>query len=199
MTVACMARSAKKPNSSSDSGSLRRWATTSSVGGSTGRIIRFARRFPRVTSGSPRASTKATSLGRCFRRCMRPAMRFTSRASVPRWKARPLEKGHRPPRTKASPAYGKTSSPPAGDSGGLFESHPIGTVLSAPVYAAALQAHPQIPSEIEAGEFPTLHAWLKDHLYLHGRKFLPNEMIERTAGKLSVRPYLAYLRAKYGE
>ena len=49
-------------------------------------------------------------------------------------------------------------------------------------------------------EFSTLHAWLAEHLYQHGRKFKPNELVERTiGGKMSVGPYLAYLRAKYGE
>ncbi len=83
--------------------------------------------------------------------------------------------------------------------GGGFQSYTIGNILSAQLYAAALKAHPEIPSEIEAGEFRTLHAWLKDNLYRHGRKYRPNELIQRTTGGLSVRPYLAYLRAKYGE
>jgi carboxypeptidase Taq len=87
----------------------------------------------------------------------------------------------------------------SGGIGGAFQSYTIGNVLSAQLYAAVLKAHPQIPSEIESGEFNTLHAWLKDHLYRHGRKYRPDEIIERTAGKLSVHPYLAYLRAKYGE
>jgi carboxypeptidase Taq len=87
----------------------------------------------------------------------------------------------------------------SGGIGGAFQSYTIGNVLSAQLYAAALKAHPQIPSEIESGEFNTLHAWLKDRLYRHGRKYRPDEIIERTAGKFSVHPYLAYLRAKYGE
>jgi len=87
----------------------------------------------------------------------------------------------------------------SGGIGGAFQSYTIGNILSAQLYAAALKAHPEIPGEIEAGEFRALHAWLTDHLYRHGRKYLPNELIERTTGGLSVRPYLAYLRAKYGE
>jgi carboxypeptidase Taq len=87
----------------------------------------------------------------------------------------------------------------SGSIGGAFQSYTIGNVLGAQFYAAALEAHPQIPNEIEAGEFSTLHGWLKDNLYRHGRKYLPTELIERTTGEFSVRPYLAYLRAKYGE
>jgi carboxypeptidase Taq len=87
----------------------------------------------------------------------------------------------------------------SGGIGGAFQSYTIGNILSAQLYAAACEAHPQIPSEIEVGEFCTLHEWLKDHLYPHGRKHRPNELIERLVGGLSVQPYLAYLRAKYGE
>ena len=58
---------------------------------------------------------------------------------------------------------------------------------------------PQIPNEIAAGQFSTLHDWLKDNLYRHGRKYRPNELIERMVGGLSVQPYLSYLRAKFGE
>jgi carboxypeptidase Taq len=87
----------------------------------------------------------------------------------------------------------------SGSIGGAFQSYTIGNVLSAQFYAAAVKAHPEIPGEIEAGEFGILHGWLKDNLYRHGRKYLPDELIERTVGALSVQPYLAYLRAKYGE
>lgn len=87
----------------------------------------------------------------------------------------------------------------SGGIGGAFQSYTIGNVLSAQIYAAALNAHPQIPGEIENGEFGTLHGWLKENLYRHGRKYRPNEIVERIAGGLSVQPYLAYLREKYGE
>jgi carboxypeptidase Taq len=87
-----------------------------------------------------------------------------------------------------------------GSIGGGFQSYTIGNILSAQFYAAAVQAHSNIPREIARGEFSTLHAWLAEHLYQHGRKFKPNELVERTiGGKMSVGPYLAYLRAKYGE
>jgi carboxypeptidase Taq len=84
--------------------------------------------------------------------------------------------------------------------GGGFQSYTIGNILSAQFYAAAVRAHPDIPHQIERGEFGTLHAWLREHVYRHGRKFTPDELIERaTGGPMSMRPYLAYLRGKYGE
>jgi carboxypeptidase Taq len=87
----------------------------------------------------------------------------------------------------------------SGGIGGEFQSYTLGNILSAQFHAAALKAHPEIPSEIEAGELRTLHAWLRHHIYRHGRKYRPHALIERTIGGVSVRPYLAYLRAKYGE
>ena len=87
----------------------------------------------------------------------------------------------------------------SGGIGGAFQSYTIGNILSAQLYDAACETHPQIPNEIAVGEFSTLHQWLKSHLYRHGRKYRPNELIERLVGGLSVQPYLTYLRAKYGE
>ena len=84
--------------------------------------------------------------------------------------------------------------------GGGFQSYTIGNILSTQFHAAAVKAHPDIPREIEQGEFGTLHAWLRHHIYRHGRKYKPDELIERATGEsMSMRPYLAYLRAKYGE
>ena len=87
-----------------------------------------------------------------------------------------------------------------GTVGGGFQSYTIGNILSAQFYDAAVKAHPGIPLEIPNGKFGTLHGWLREQLYQHGRKFQPGELVVRAAGgPMSTGPYLAYLRAKYGE
>ena len=87
-----------------------------------------------------------------------------------------------------------------GSVGGAFQGYTIGNILSAQFYAAAVKAHPEIPREIATGRFGTLHAWLIENLYRHGRKFTPDELVMRaTGGPMSIAPYLAYLRGKYGE
>jgi carboxypeptidase Taq len=87
-----------------------------------------------------------------------------------------------------------------GGVGGAFQSYTIGNILAAQVYAAALDAHPEIPRDVEQGEFTTLHGWLRDQIYSHGCKFPPDELIKRTTGgPLRIEPYMAYLRGKYGE
>ena len=82
--------------------------------------------------------------------------------------------------------------------GGRFQSYAIGNILSAQFYAAALKAHPDIPHEIASGEFGTLHTWLRDNLYRHGSKFMPDDLVKRaTNAIMSMRPYLNYLHQKY--
>ena len=84
--------------------------------------------------------------------------------------------------------------------GGAFQGYTLGNILSAQFFEAALQAHPEIPSEIEEGEFSTLHNWLKENIYQHGSKYTTTELVERvTGGPMSIEPYIRYLRTKYGE
>jgi carboxypeptidase Taq len=88
----------------------------------------------------------------------------------------------------------------AGGIGGAFQSYTIGNILSAQFYAAAVGANPDIVPEMKRGEFGTLHGWLRDRLYRHGRKFQPDEIVRRATGKrMTIEPYIAYLRTKYGE
>ena len=50
---------------------------------------------------------------------------------------------------------------------------------------------------LERGEFEPLRRWLTEHLYALGRKFTPEETIERVTGStIDARPYLRYLREK---
>jgi carboxypeptidase Taq len=88
----------------------------------------------------------------------------------------------------------------AGKIGGSFQGYTLGNVLSAQIYHAAVQAEPDIPEETAQGSFGTLHRWLMENIYYHGRKYTANELVERiTGGPISVGPYLNYLREKYGE
>jgi carboxypeptidase Taq len=88
----------------------------------------------------------------------------------------------------------------AGGIGGAFHSYTIGNVLSAQFFAAATRAHPEIAGDIAKGEFATLRAWLTRNLYRHGRALAPEDVVAQATGTpMTAAPYLAYLRAKYGE
>jgi carboxypeptidase Taq len=87
-----------------------------------------------------------------------------------------------------------------GGIGGGFQGYTIGNILSAQFYAAAVEAHLDIPAAMARGDFGALHGWLREHLYRHGRKYLPDEIVQRaTGGPMTIAPYMAYLRGKYGE
>jgi carboxypeptidase Taq len=84
--------------------------------------------------------------------------------------------------------------------GGSFQGYTLGNIFSALFYNEALKAHPDIPAQIKRGEFETLHSWLTQNIYRHGSKFTANELIERvTGGPLTIDPYIAYLKQKFGE
>lgn len=88
----------------------------------------------------------------------------------------------------------------AGQIGGVFQGYTLGNIMAAQFFDAALNAHPEIPQEICSGHFQTLHSWLKTSLYQFGRRFSAEDVLKQATGSdLSIEPYLAYIRRKYGE
>jgi carboxypeptidase Taq len=86
----------------------------------------------------------------------------------------------------------------SGVMGGAFQSYTVGNILSAQFYAAAMRAHPDIAQETAVGKFTTLHDWLRENVYRHGRKFEPTELVRRATGEqMSTGAYVEYLRTKY--
>ncbi len=84
--------------------------------------------------------------------------------------------------------------------GGSFQGYTLGNVMSALFYSEALKAHPEIPNEMKQGKFSTLHSWLVENIYRHGRKYTAPELVKRVTGNdLTIKPYINYLRTKYGE
>jgi carboxypeptidase Taq len=84
--------------------------------------------------------------------------------------------------------------------GGQFQGYTVGNILAGMFYQAALAAKPQIPGELAQGNFSTLHTWLKENIYRHGRKLQALELVRRiTGGPIRLEPYLGYLNQKYGE
>ena len=86
-----------------------------------------------------------------------------------------------------------------GTIGGAFQCYTLGNILSAQFFEAATRAHPAIPNEIGRGEFGTLRDWLTGNLYRFGRSRDPQQLIENALdGPLQIKPYMDYLRGKYG-
>jgi carboxypeptidase Taq len=87
-----------------------------------------------------------------------------------------------------------------GSIGGMFQGYTLGNLMSAQFFAAALQAHPEIPQQIQQGNFQTLLNWLQTNIYQHGCKYTPVELIQKATGNpLSIEPFISYISQKYGE
>jgi carboxypeptidase Taq len=84
--------------------------------------------------------------------------------------------------------------------GGAFQGYTLGNLMAAQFYEAAITQNPEIPVDIERGNFHTLHEWLQESIYQHGCKYTANEMIEKvTHSSLSVEPFIRYIRQKYSQ
>jgi len=82
---------------------------------------------------------------------------------------------------------------------GYFATYLLGTVMSVQIWQKVLEDVPTLEEEIERGEFASLRDWLGEHVHAHGRKFSPQETLRRATGTtIDPKPYLAYLRTKYG-
>ncbi len=83
---------------------------------------------------------------------------------------------------------------------GYFPTYALGTIVSVQLFNKAIAAVPDIPAQIERGEFAGLLGWLQQNIYRHGKKFMPTELVQRTTGgPLDSGPYVNYLKKKYGE
>jgi len=83
---------------------------------------------------------------------------------------------------------------------GYFPTYSLGTLLSVQLYNQALAETPKIPAQIERGEFALLRNWLQERIHVHGKKFTPAELVKRVTGsELSARPFVEYVKAKYGD
>ncbi len=87
-----------------------------------------------------------------------------------------------------------------GQIGGMFQGYTLGNLISAQFFEAALEAHPEISSEIAQGHCITLHNWLKDKIYQHGCKYTATELIRGVTGaNLRIDPFIRYIQRKYGQ
>jgi carboxypeptidase Taq len=83
---------------------------------------------------------------------------------------------------------------------GYFPTYALGTLLSVQFWDKALEDVPSIPDDIAQGNFSTLHDWLRNHIYVHGRKYFPADLVQRVTGEpLQYHSFMRYLRDKYSE
>ena len=85
------------------------------------------------------------------------------------------------------------------DTFGLFPGYALGNVIGTQLFAHARNSLSDLDGQMARGEFSDLLAWLQTNLYQHGRKFTPNELIERITGEpLSTDAWVEYVQGKFG-
>jgi len=83
---------------------------------------------------------------------------------------------------------------------GYFSTYSLGNLISAQLWEKINQDIPDLHEQIRLGKFDILLGWLQEKIHRHGRKFEPQELVQRVTGsKIDPEPYLRYLREKYGE
>ena len=65
---------------------------------------------------------------------------------------------------------------------GYFPTYSLGNIVSVQIWEKVLLELPDLPEQFEQGEFGQLHEWLQTRLYALGRKFTPQETLERVVG-----------------
>jgi carboxypeptidase Taq len=84
--------------------------------------------------------------------------------------------------------------------GAGFPGYTIGNVASVQLYEEALKEHPDLPDQFARGEFADLLGWMNRNVHAHGRRFEPQELLERITGRpLEAGPYLAYIKRKFSD
>jgi len=82
---------------------------------------------------------------------------------------------------------------------GIFPGYTIGNLVSAQLMEKIRADIPDLDAQIERGQFANLLGWLRKNVHRHGRKFTPNELLERATGKpLTAAPWIAYVQQKFG-
>src|SRR5713226_2349936 len=82
---------------------------------------------------------------------------------------------------------------------GIFPGYTLGNLMGAQLMEKMRADIPDLDRQIGSGEFVDLLGWLRKNVHRHGRKFTPNELMERATGKtLTPAPWITYVQRKFG-
>ena len=81
---------------------------------------------------------------------------------------------------------------------GIFPGYTIGNLISAQLMEKIRVDIPDLDAQILRADFAGLLGWLRRNVHRHGRKFTPNELLERATGRpLTAAPWIAYVQQKF--
>jgi carboxypeptidase Taq len=81
---------------------------------------------------------------------------------------------------------------------GYFSTYALGNLVSAQLWEKIIKDIPDLSGQISQGRFDGLLGWLRTNVHVHGRKYLPQELVKKVTGsKIDPAPYMRYLRKKF--
>ena len=83
---------------------------------------------------------------------------------------------------------------------GYFSTYALGNLISAQLWEKINIDIRGLDDQIRNGKFDVLLAWLHTNVHTHGRKYKPQDLVQRVTGsKITPEPYVRYLTAKYSD
>jgi carboxypeptidase Taq len=83
---------------------------------------------------------------------------------------------------------------------GYFSTYALGNLISVQLWEKIKSTNPDLDIQLCDGNFASLLSWLRDNVHQYGRKYQPQELVERVTGsKIDSAPYVRYLKNKYSE
>ncbi len=82
---------------------------------------------------------------------------------------------------------------------GYFPTYALGNLISAQLWEKFKTTNPDLDDQIRNGDFSSLLSWLRVKIHQYGRKYEPQELVERVVKtKIDSAPYVRYLQNKFG-
>ncbi len=80
---------------------------------------------------------------------------------------------------------------------GHFVGYTLGNLIAAQLMEAARRDLPDLDRQLAGGAFEGLLGWLRERVHRHGRKFTPDELVQRATGSpIGAGPWIAYVETK---
>lgn len=82
---------------------------------------------------------------------------------------------------------------------GYFPTYCLGNLYAAQFWETIREQIPDLPAQIERGEFAPLREWLRANIHQHGRRYIASDLCRRITGKpLSADPLMRHLESRLG-
>lgn len=83
---------------------------------------------------------------------------------------------------------------------GYFSTYALGNLISAQLWETITHDIRGLDDQIRRGEFQGLLEWLHENVHRHGRKYDPQELVQKVTGsRITPGPYVRYLTRKYSD